>query len=43
MDVGASGTLIHKFLGGPSMVFLSGPDWKRHKKVFLFKCTITVR
>ncbi|CAO0796787.1 unnamed protein product [Mucor circinelloides] len=33
MDLGASGTLIHQFLGGPSMVFLSGADWKRHKKI----------
>lgn len=38
MDLGASGTLIHQFLGGPSMVFLSGADWKRHKKVGSLKC-----
>ncbi|CEP12637.1 hypothetical protein [Parasitella parasitica] len=33
MDVGISGTLIHRFLGGPSIVFLSGADWRRHKKI----------
>lgn len=40
MDLGASGTLIHQFLGGPSMVFLSGADWKRHKKVNSMKTSL---
>jgi hypothetical protein len=27
------GTLIQRFIGGPNIVFLTGPDWRRHRKV----------
>ncbi|CEG79632.1 hypothetical protein RMATCC62417_14075 [Rhizopus microsporus] len=30
---GVEGSLIKKFLGGPNIVFLSGADWKRHRKI----------
>ncbi|KAG1050119.1 hypothetical protein G6F43_007586 [Rhizopus delemar] len=32
-NAGEEGTLIHRFIGGPNIVFLSGPDWKRHRKI----------
>jgi cytochrome P450 len=32
---GVEGSLIKKFLGGPNIVFLSGADWKRHRKVIV--------
>lgn len=32
-NAGEEGTLIHKFIGGPNILFLSGADWKRHRKV----------
>lgn len=32
-NLGVKGTLIQRFVGGPNIVFLSGPDWKRHRKV----------
>ncbi|ORY94215.1 cytochrome P450 [Syncephalastrum racemosum] len=31
--MGLEGTLIHRFVGGPNIVFLSGHDWKRHRKI----------
>ncbi|KAI8085855.1 cytochrome P450 [Gilbertella persicaria] len=31
--VGAKGTLISKFIGGPNIVLLSGADWRRHRKI----------
>ncbi|KAG2219787.1 hypothetical protein INT45_008878 [Circinella minor] len=30
---GVKGTLIERYVGGPNIVFLSGPDWKRHRKI----------
>ncbi|KAI8988312.1 cytochrome P450 [Mycotypha africana] len=32
-NVGLPGTLINKFIGGPSILSVSGPDWKRHRKI----------
>ncbi|KAI8361722.1 cytochrome P450 [Blakeslea trispora] len=32
-NVGTPDTLIHKFIGGPNIVFLSGKDWRRHRKI----------
>ncbi|KAI8328859.1 cytochrome P450 [Choanephora cucurbitarum] len=32
-NVGTPDTLIHKFIGGPNIVLLSGKDWKRHRKI----------
>jgi hypothetical protein len=33
IDLGKKETLITRFIGGPNIVFLSGDDWKRHRKV----------
>jgi hypothetical protein len=33
IDLGTENALIPRFIGGPSIVFLSGDDWKRHRKV----------
>ncbi|CAO3614072.1 unnamed protein product [Mucor hiemalis] len=32
-NTGVKGTLIQRFIGGPNIVFLTGPDWKRHRKI----------
>ena len=34
---GVKDTLIERYVGGPNIVFLSGPDWKRHRKVKMRK------
>ncbi|KAI9495017.1 cytochrome P450 [Zychaea mexicana] len=31
--MGVKDTLIEKYIGGPNIVFLNGPDWKRHRKI----------
>lgn len=41
--MGLEGTLIHRFVGGPNIVFLSGHDWKRHRKVFVLHFIILMR
>ena len=32
-NVGHKGTLIHRFIGGPNIVLLTGPVWKKHRKI----------
>ncbi|KAI9484150.1 MAG: cytochrome P450 [Benjaminiella poitrasii] len=32
-NVGVPGTLIYKYIGGRNIVSVTGPDWKRHRKI----------
>ncbi|KAI7862742.1 cytochrome P-450 cyp509A1 [Spinellus fusiger] len=31
--MGADGTVLNKYIGGPNIVCLNGHDWKRHRKI----------
>ncbi|CAO3676105.1 unnamed protein product [Rhizopus stolonifer] len=32
-NAGEKGSLIHKFIGGPNILLLSGKEWRKHRKI----------